>query len=56
MTRVKIADCFELKQEANFSETYLTEECLQKKTLKSFAPVVGLLKSSHVQLIAGVKE
>ncbi|TWU53495.1 hypothetical protein B188_14700 [Candidatus Brocadiaceae bacterium B188] len=31
MTRVKIADCFELKQEANFSETYLTEECLQKK-------------------------
>ena len=27
-----------------------------EKTLKSFAPVVGLLKSSHVQLIAGVKE
>jgi hypothetical protein len=41
MTRVKIANCFELKQEAKFFRNVFNRGMFAEKTLKSFAPVVG---------------
>ena len=47
---------FWAKARGKFFRNVFNRGMFAEKILKSFAPVVGLLKSSQVQLIAGVKE
>ena len=56
MTRANMAICFLLKHGEKCLRNLLRREMFVPKILISFAPVVGLQRSSQVQLIAGVKE
>mgnify|MGYP003476596899 FL=1 len=51
-----MAICFLLKHAAKFFRNLFNRGMFVLKILISFAPVVGLQRSSQVQLIAGVKE